>query len=95
MDLHIYSAAKSWNLRVRTKMWRRQQTMTYQVSLVFQLKVKLFYISGFFFFSKANLNFKKVFGLVHHLVLCQRPKSLTVTVVMFLGLELEDPRDLR
>lgn len=68
--------------------------MTYQVSLVFQLKVKLFYIS-LFFFSKANLNFKKVFGIVHHLVLYQRPKILTVTFLMFLGLELEGPRDLR
>lgn len=71
--------------------------MTYEVSLVFQLKVKLFYISGFFLFflPKANLNFKKVFGIVHHLVLYQRPKILTVTFLMFLGLELEGPRDLR
>lgn len=35
--------------------------MTYEVSLVFQLKVKLFYISGFFcfFFPKPTLTLKK------------------------------------
>lgn len=79
MDVHTYSAAQSWNLRVRTKMWKMQQTMTYQVSLVFQLKAKLSY----FFFSKANLNFKKVFGLVQHLVLCQR-EQVWLAFVMFL-----------
>lgn len=44
VDLHTSSAAKSWILRVKTKMWRSQQTMT-PVSLLFQLKGKLFLLS--------------------------------------------------
>lgn len=50
VDFHTYSAAKSWILRVKTKMWRSQQTMT-PVSLVFQLKGKLFY---FFFLLESQ-----------------------------------------
>lgn len=47
---HTHSAAKSWILRVKTKMCRSQQTMT-PVSLVFQLEAKLFY---FFFFLESQ-----------------------------------------
>lgn len=42
VDFHTHGAAKSWILRVKTKMWWSQQTMT-PASLLFPLKGKLFY----------------------------------------------------